>query len=71
MYNIEEINVDLKKIDESAFKKEPEVKKSINLKLKKVDDQNLGQSTVSNVNSGETLIAELKKKLKKVGSTGV
>ena len=70
MYNIEEINVDLKKIDESAFKKEPEVKKSINLKLKKVDDQNLGQSTVSNVNSGETLIAELKKKLKKVGSTG-
>ena len=71
MYNIEEINVDLKKIDESAFKKEPEVKKSTNLKLKKVDDQNLGQSTVSNVNSGETLIAELKKKLKKVGSTGV
>ena len=71
MYNIEEINVDLKKIDESAFKKEPEVKKSINLKLKKVDDKNLGQSTVSNVNSGETLIAELKKKLKKVGSTGV
>ena len=70
MFNINEINVDLKKIDESVFKKEPEIKKSINCKLKKVDEENLSHSTIS-INSGEELIAKLKKKLKKVGSTGV
>ena len=70
MFNINEINVDLKKIDGSVFKKEPEIKKSINCKLKKVDEENLSHSTIS-INSGEELIAKLKKKLKKVGSTGV
>ena len=70
IFNINEINVDLKKIDESVFKKEPEIKKSINCKLKKVDEENLSHSTIS-INSGEELIAKLKKKLKKVGSTGV
>ena len=70
MFNINKINVDLKKIDESVFKKEPEIKKSINCKLKKVDEENLSHSTIS-INSGEELIAKLKKKLKKVGSTGV
>ena len=41
IFNINEINVDLKKIDESVFKKEPEIKKSINCKLKKVDEEKI------------------------------
>ena len=64
MQKSEEININLKKIEESALKKEPIPKKKINYKLKKVD--NIAQSVNSNVNSGEDFLAALKKKLKKV-----
>ena len=71
MLNMDAVNLQLKKIGKSALKKEPDNKNNLNYKLKKLEDQNSGQSTNPNVNSGETLIAELKKKLKKVGSTDV
>ena len=62
----DEININLKKLDQSLLIREPEAQKTINYQLKKINVENLSQSTVSNVNKGEDFLAELKKKLKKV-----
>ena len=67
--NPEEINVSLKKLDESVFQKEPKPEKKLNYKLKKIGE--LSQSKNTNVNSGEDFLAQMKKKLKKVGTNGI
>ena len=62
----EEINTNLKKLDKSAMVKPPKPEIKINYKLKKISD--VSQSQNVNINSGENFLAELKKKLKKVGT---
>ena len=49
--------------------KPPKPEMKINYKLKKISD--VSQSQNVNINSGENFLAELKKKLKKVGTKDV
>ena len=65
----EEINTNLKKLDKSVMVKPPKPEMKINYKLKKISD--VSQSQNVNINSGENFLAELKKKLKKVGTKDV
>ena len=65
----EEINTNLKKLDKSVMVKPPKPEMKINYKLKKISD--ISQSQNVNINSGENFLAELKKKLKKVGTKDV
>ena len=67
--NQDDLNINLKKIDESALKKEVKPEKKIKYKLKKVE--NLNKSVNINVNPGEDFLAQMKKRLKKVGTKGV
>ena len=64
----DEINTNLKKLDKSVLVKPPKPEMKINYKLKKIND--LSQSHNVNINSGENFLAEMKKKLKKVGTKG-
>ena len=46
----DEININLKKLDKSLLVREPEAQKTINYKLKKIEVENLSQSTILNAN---------------------
>ena len=65
----EDINVNLKKLDRNSLIKPPQPEKKINFKLKKISDVSTSPNT--NSNSGEDFLAQLRKKLKKVGTKGV